>query len=96
MRAHSTLLVLVGDGRLDMNGDMAFDLEVRYSLIDKLGPLRYIVYWFQNSLLRVQVRGDLHRPVVLLRNSVFDVFKRKFKNKPRLPLPYPDALPARF
>lgn len=96
MRAHSPLLELVGDGRLDMNGDMAFDLEVRYSLIDKLGPLRYIVYWFQNSLLRVQVRGDLHRPVVLLRNSVFDVFKRKFKNKPRLPLPYPDALPARF
>lgn len=96
MRAHSPLLVLVGKGLLDMNGDMRFDLEVRYSLIDKLGPLRYIVYWFQNTLLRVEVRGDLYRPVVILRNAFFDIFKRKYRNEPRLPLPYPDSLPQRF
>lgn len=96
MRAHSPLLVLVGDGQLDMNGEMSFDLEVRYSLVDKLGPLRYIVYWFQNNILRVEIRGDLHRPVVLLRNAFFDIFKSKYKAKPRLPLPYPDPLPARF
>lgn len=96
MRAHSPILLLVGDGVLDMNGDMSFDLEVRYSLIDKLGPLRYIVYWFQNALLRMEVRGDIYRPVVILRNAVWDVFKQKYQNAPRLPLPYPDPLPPRF
>lgn len=96
MRAHSPLLKLVGDGRLDMNGDLAADFEVRYGLIDKLGPLRFLVYWFQNSLLRVEVRGDLHRPLVLLRNSFFDFFKRNKGQRPRLPLPYPTPLPPRF
>lgn len=96
MKAHSPLLKLVGSGRLDMNGDLKSDLEVRYGLVDKLGPLRYFVYWFQNSILRVEVRGDLHRPVVLLRNAFFDIFKSGYKDKPRLPLPYPAPLPERF
>jgi len=96
MKAHSPLLKLVGSGRLDMNGNLESDLEVRYGLVDKLGPLRFLVYWFQNSILRVQIRGDLHRPVVLLRNFFFDIFKSGYKNKPRLPLPYPAPLPERF
>ena len=96
MTAHSPLLKLVGAGRLDMNGDLGADFEVRYGLIDKLGPLRFFVYWFQNSLLRVEVRGDLHRPLVLLRNSFFDIFKRNKQKRPRLPLPYAAPLPPRF
>jgi hypothetical protein len=38
MQVYSPLLQLVGEGTLDMEGRLHHDLEVRYSLIDRLGP----------------------------------------------------------
>ncbi len=96
MHAHSPLLKLVGDGFLDLNSNLGANFEVRYGLIDKLGPIRELVYWFQNSLLTVEVKGDLYQPVVLLRNSLFNLFSSDPKIKPILPLPNSSRLPTRF
>ena len=87
LRARSPLLRLEGAGNLDLDGSLVADLEVRYSVVEKLGPLRFFVYWFQNSILRVAVRGDVHRPVVLLKNSILDLFGEEGEPAPRLPLP---------
>ncbi|MDE0896926.1 MAG: hypothetical protein OSB10_10125, partial [Planctomycetota bacterium] len=96
MRAHSPLLKLVGDGFLDLDSNLGAQFEVRYSLIDKLGPFREFVYWFQNSLLTVEVKGDLYQPVVFLRTSLFDLFTSDPKITPTLPLPNRSGIPARF
>jgi hypothetical protein len=96
MRAHSPLLNLVGDGFLDMNSELGAKFEVRYSLVDKLGPLRELLYWLQNSLLTVEVKGDLYNPVVILRNSLIDLFTSDPKIHPVLPLPNLSKLPKRF
>ena len=37
MRLKSDILSLVGDGTLDMEGDLDCSMEVRYSLVDKFG-----------------------------------------------------------
>ena len=81
------LLRLEGAGTWDLDGRLDADLEVRYSLIEKLGPLRVFVNWFQDSILRVSVRGDVYRPVVLLRNSLLELFGERADPGPRLPLP---------
>ena len=39
MRVDSDLLSLVGEGAINFEGDVAGDLEVRYGLVDRLGPL---------------------------------------------------------
>ena len=96
MRAHSPLLKLVGDGFLDLDSNLGAQFEVRYSLIDKLGPFRELVYWFQNSLLTVEVKGDLYQPVVFLRTSLLDLFTSDPKITPTLPLPNRSGIPARF
>ena len=96
MRAHSPLLNLVGDGFLDMDSQLGAKFEVRYSLVDKLGPLRELLYWLQNSLLTVEVKGDLYNPVVILRNSLIDLFTSDPKIDPVLPLPNLSGLPKRF
>ena len=96
MRAHSPLLSLVGDGFLDMDSELGAKFEVRYSLVDKLGPLRELLYWLQNSLLTVEVKGDLYNPMVILRNSLIDLFTSDPKSDPVLPLPNLSGLPKRF
>jgi hypothetical protein len=88
---------LVGDGTVELTGDVSSDLQVRYSLVDKLGPLNRIVYWLNNSLWRVAIRGDMGRPVVLVRNSLFELVFGFDGDVPRsLPLPGWRPLPARF
>ncbi|MDF1797799.1 MAG: AsmA-like C-terminal region-containing protein [Planctomycetota bacterium] len=87
MQAHSPLLKLVGAGAWNLDGGIVADLEVRYSVVDKLGPLRFFVYWFQDSILRVAIRGDVYRPVVLLRNSILDFLGMEEQPGVRLPLP---------
>jgi hypothetical protein len=91
----SPLLLLVGAGALDFDGGMHYDLEVRYELVDRLGPLTQLLYWIQNELLSVSIRGDMMRPVVVLQNP----FRRLFAGSEdyrALPLPGYAALPARF
>ena len=64
--------------------------------MDKLGPLRELLYWLQNSLLTVEVKGDLYNPMVILRNSLIDLFTSDPKSDPVLPLPNLSGLPKRF
>ena len=59
MRVDSDLLSLVGEGAISFEGDVVSDLEVRYGLVDSLGPLTKLLYHIQNSLLRVSIRGSM-------------------------------------
>ena len=97
LTVQSALVNLVGSGKLDLDGSLEYDLEVRYGLLDRLGPLNKLLYWLNNSLWRVAVRGDMDRPRVLIRNSYFE-FLRGFREdgRRRLPLPGFAPLPPRF
>lgn len=86
MRVDSDLLSLVGDGSMSFEGNVTSDLEVRYSLVDRLGPLTRLVYWIQNSLLRVSIRGTMERPTVVLRGLISQLFSPS-EERDRLPLP---------
>lgn len=96
LEVQSPLLQLVGAGELGLDGRLEIDLDVEYSVLRALGPLRSLVYWFQNRILRLSVRGDLSRPAVTVRNLLFDLFQRDASDLPVLPLPPPPPLPARF
>ncbi len=97
VRVRSALLNLVGSGWIDFDGRLSYDLEARYSLLDRLGPLNRILYWLNNSLWRVAVRGDMARPRVSIRNAVLE-FLSGFDEHPARQLPLPDfgAFPERF
>jgi hypothetical protein len=95
MRVKSDLLSLVGEGTLDMDGSLRQDLEVRYSLVDRLGPLTRLVYEIQNSLLRVSIRGDMSRPTVILK-GLFSQFLAPTGEGLHLPVPALSSLPRRF
>ncbi len=86
MRVDSDLLSLVGDGSMSFEGNVTSDLEVRYSLVDRLGPLTRLLYWIQNSLLRVSIRGTMERPTVVLRGLISQLFSPS-EERDRLPLP---------
>jgi hypothetical protein len=95
MQVYSPLLQLVGAGTLDMEGRLHHDLEVRYSLVDRLGPFTRLVYWVQNNLLRLAVRGDMARPRIELQ-GILSVFQGRPAAVRDLPLPALAPLPARF
>ena len=95
IQVYSPLLQLVGSGSLDFEGRLRHDLEVRYSLVDSLGPLRRILYWVQNNLLRIAVRGDMSRPRVEI-EGVLSFLTRPGSGRRDLPLPALTPLPARF
>jgi hypothetical protein len=91
----SPLLQLHGAGELDFDGRIEHDLELRYALVDQLGPLRRLIYWLQNELLTVQIRGDMGQPRVLLQGA----FSRLFGGSEgfrALPAPGYAPLPGRF
>ncbi|MEM8709803.1 MAG: hypothetical protein AAGG01_02540 [Planctomycetota bacterium] len=95
MRVDSDLLSLVGRGSLTFEGDVTSDLEVRYQLVDGLGPLTRLLYYIQNSLLRVSIRGPMDRPTVVLRGLISRLFAPS-EERDRLPLPGFSERPARF
>jgi hypothetical protein len=96
MQVKSPLLNLVGSGTLDLDGRLHHDLQVQYSLVDRLGPFTRWIYFVQNNLLSVSVRGDMARPKVVLHGAL------SFLQRPRggqgrdLPLPGFAPIPARF
>ena len=92
---HSPILELVGKGFIDFDGGLMQDLQVRYGLIDRLGPLTRIVYAIQKQLLSVGIRGDLGRPRVILRNPWTRVSAQNDRYR-SLPLPGLSPLPPRF
>lgn len=91
----SPLLQLVGSGTLDFDGRLSHDLEVRYALVDNLGPLTRMIYWIQNELLSVSIRGDMGRPVVVLQNPLRRLFGGPGDYR-ALPTPGFAPLPPRF
>ncbi len=95
MRAESPLLHLVGEGTLGLDGSLEHELEVRYALIDRLGPITVLLYKIQKSLLRVSIRGDMERPEVELEGLLPAFFPREREQR-ALPLPRFSELPRRF
>ena len=96
MQVKSDLLSLVGYGEIRFDGRMRHDLEVRYSLIDKLGPLTRLLYKIQNSLLRISVRGDMSRPEVSVKGLFSQFFPTSKGGVQALPLPALSVLQKRF
>lgn len=97
LEVQSSLLDLVGAGWQDLDGSLAYDMEVRYGLLDRLGVFGRLLYWLNNSLMRVAVRGDFERPEVRIRNSILELITGFDDNPPRkLPLPPFSALGPRF
>ncbi|MBK7645188.1 MAG: hypothetical protein IPJ19_19435 [Planctomycetes bacterium] len=93
---YSDLLQLRGEhGWIDGDGDMQFDFELRYSIIDNLGPITRLLYWVQNRLLSVSIRGDMARPSVVLKNPISSLFGGG-QHRRALPLPPFSPLPPRF
>jgi hypothetical protein len=92
----SPLLQLVGTGHLDFDGGLKYDLEVRYDLIDRLGPFTRLLYWIQNKLLSVAIRGDMARPEVIIENPFTYLFRSRDRDQRPLPLPPFAKLPPRF
>ena len=95
MRVDSDLMSLVGSALMTFEGDVTSDLEVRYSLVDKLGPFTRLLYYIQNSLLRVSIRGTMDRPTVVLRGLISQLFAPS-DERDRLPLPGFSERPKRF
>ena len=96
IRVRSPLLRLVGEGSVELTGEVSSDLQVRYSLVDKLGPFTRLVYFVQNNLLRVSVRGDMARPKVFLQGAL--AFLQSFRKERGRDLPLPGfaPIPERF
>lgn len=92
---YSPLLQLVGSGHLDFEGRLHHDLEVRYSLVDNLGPFRRALYWIQNNLLSIAVRGDMSRPRVEI-SGLLSFLTTAGGSRRDLPLPSLTPLSERF
>jgi len=95
LRVNSDLLSLVGAGTVSFEGNVTSDLDVRYALVDRLGPFTQLVYWIQESLLRVSIRGTVERPAVVLRGLASRFFTPD-EDRDRLPLPGFSRRPRRF
>ena len=91
----SDLLSLVGQGNIDFDSSIDQQLQVRYSVVDRLTLLRRLLYQIQNSLIRISIRGTLSRPYVLI-EGLFSQFFSLSKEKLQLPLPELAPLPVRF
>jgi len=96
MDVRSPILHVVGSGTIDFDGRLHHDLEIKYTLINLLGPFKVLLYWIQNSILRVAVRGTMWRPEVVLRNGIRDLFSGDPEDTPSLPLPGFSPMPTRF
>jgi hypothetical protein len=96
LELRSPLLKLVGKGSLDMMGRLNHDLEVHYSIVDKIAPFRRLFYLVQNVFVSVSIRGDLSRPLVSLNTGLFSIFRKEPEVKLSLPLPGLSPLPPRF
>jgi len=95
MELDSDLLKLVGHGKVNLDGTLSHNLEVQYSLLDRLGPFRWLLYQIQNGLLRVSIRGDMARPRVRLKGLLSGLLPAQARHR-QLPLPGYSELPTRF
>lgn len=91
----SPILELVGKGWIDFDGGVKQDLQVRYRLIDRLGPFTRLLYAIQAELLSVAIRGDLARPQVIFK-APWTRISSDSRHYRSLPLPEFTPLPPRF
>lgn len=96
IQVKSPLLNLVGAGTLDLDGRLHHDLQVQYSLVDRLGPFTRLIYFVQNNLLSVSVRGDMARPEVVLHGALSFLQRLRGGEGRALPLPGFAPIPERF
>jgi hypothetical protein len=96
MHVHSPLLNLDGRGTLGLDGSLHHDLQVKYSLVNKVGPLGALIHMIQDTLLSVSIRGDLARPKVFLTGALSGPFNRVDDDWHAIPLPGFSPLPERF
>ncbi|MAB81500.1 MAG: hypothetical protein CMJ89_19340 [Planctomycetes bacterium] len=89
LEIRSALLNLIGKGFQDLDGRLSYDLEVRYSLLEGSSIVHRLIYWLNNSLFRVGVRGDFSRPQITVRNSLLELLGGKFDKHPDRHLPLP-------
>lgn len=94
--AHSPLFNLVGGGSLDLNGTLDQTYTISYGLVDRLGFLSRLFYFFQDRVVRIRISGDMGRPQVRLMNALVRLFGSQPDRTPRLALPVPRGLPERF
>lgn len=94
--ARSPIFQLVGKGVVDFDGRLKHDLEVRYDLVDRLGPFARLLYAIQNELLAVAIRGDMSRPQVILKYPLQRLLSSGSESYRALPLPALSPLPPRF
>lgn len=92
----SPFLKLQGQGTLDLDGTLRHDLTVHYSVVDKLGLLKSILYFLQNTLLAVFIRGDMSRPLVIVQGTLTSLFSPVPDEFRSIPLPDYSRLPERF
>lgn len=96
MRVHSPLLNLRGSGALGFDGTLDHRLEITYSLVDKTGPLSAVIYWLQNNLLAIAIRGDMSRPKIIPLGLFSNPFVSEKDAWRALPAPGFSELPVRF
>jgi len=96
MRVHSPLLNLRGSGSLGFDGTLDHELEITYSLVDKIGPFSALIYWLQNNLLKIRIRGDMARPKIIPRGVFSNPFVDVDDPWRALPAPGFSELPERF
>ena len=93
IRVRSAALQLAGDGTLDFDGTLDYELDVKLSEIENLQWLLRLVSWLTDNIVSVSIRGDLDRPRI--EAHWFRIFgsSRRFR---ALPLPGYAPLPPRF
>jgi len=97
IKVMSPLLQLIGFGTLDFDGRVDYELQVRYGLLDHLGPLTRLIYWIQNNLITIAVRGDMSRPRVRFLGLLgIASFGSDDAPEREMPLPPLSPLPERF
>jgi hypothetical protein len=94
--AHSPLFNLVGGGRLDLDGRLDQTYTLSYALVDRLGLLSRLFYFFQDRVVTLRISGDMARPEVRLQNILTRLFGSEPERLPRPAPPPPRGLPERF
>jgi hypothetical protein len=94
--AHSPLFNLVGGGRLDLDGRLDQTYTLSYALVDRLGLLSRLFYFFQDRVVTLRISGDMARPEVRLQNVLTRLFGSEPERLPRPAPPPPRGLPERF
>ncbi|MFT7668703.1 MAG: hypothetical protein ACI8X5_001401 [Planctomycetota bacterium] len=96
MRVHSPLLSLRGSGSVGFDGSLDQRLQITYSLIDKTGPFKALIYWLQDNLLAIAVRGDMSKPKIITLGVFSSPFVSPEDHWRSLPSPGFSKLPERF